>query len=628
VSNDRLITGLCCTLAVRAHVWAVPEGRPAGVLDFGAPSDWVVRGNSVLTDTPSGGPPEAPAEVRLRRWPLPGESATELGTVDWKPLGASARYFSPDGASWLYAKASTLYARALPLAAGAADRPVGSQSTRIVEISPDRARADALLTSDAAAELRLAGALRRWTLVAGEKARVEDVPRPTTAAHPVEPDASDRWLVDGTMTDNRVLVWKRGAWPAARPLELRRSGTWTVTAWTTHPSGDRLVASTAGATNLTFWPLGKPYPTIVDGYAHSVRPLAFSPDSRWLATSWEGRLLRLWPISPDTSTPPLPLGVSEANQWWGFAFDPGGRHLFAVGNWGRTWIVPLSGEPARRLHGFPEDTVLQAAGISPSGRYVATAVGWGRAEKMLRVFDLETGDVRVFDLPQPKAPGGSSKPAWAGFEGGILSLGFAGESTLYTSGHGGVRRWDLTSGKQETVIEIPPDQTADMRIQPEKGLAVTLQGHLGRPDECAPVVAHDLATRSSWPLPAFGSCVQWFDLDASGGVLATGDKDGIVRVGRLSASEPHLLVGHKGVIDRVAISPDLRLVASTGGDNTLRVWPMPDLDKPPLHTLPRAELVAKLKSLTNLRAVRDPKSATDWTIETGPFPGWKNVPTW
>ena len=89
-----------------------------------------------------------------------------------------------------------------------------------------------------------------------------------------------------------------------------------------------------------------------------------------------------------------------------------------------------------------------------------------------------------------------------------------------------------------------------------------------------------------------------------------------------------MLAGHTGAIDRVAISPDLRWVASTGEDNTLRLWPMPDLSKPPLHTLPHDELVAKLKSLTNLRAVRDPTSATGWKIELGPFPGWKHVPTW
>jgi hypothetical protein len=37
---------------------------------------------------------------------------------------------------------------------------------------------------------------------------------------------------------------------------------------------------------------------------------------------------------------------------------------------------------------------------------------------------------------------------------------------------------------------------------------------------------------------------------------------------------------------------------------------MPDLSKPPLHTLPRAELIAKLKTLTNLRVVRDEEFAT------------------
>jgi serine/threonine protein kinase len=39
-------------------------------------------------------------------------------------------------------------------------------------------------------------------------------------------------------------------------------------------------------------------------------------------------------------------------------------------------------------------------------------------------------------------------------------------------------------------------------------------------------------------------------------------------------------------------------------------------------------VVSELLEGENLRAVRDPKSATGWTIELGPFPGWKSVPTW
>jgi WD40 repeat protein len=111
-------------------------------------------------------------------------------------------------------------------------------------------------------------------------------------------------------------------------------------------------------------------------------------------------------------------------------------------------------------------------------------------------------------------------------------------------------------------------------------------------------------------------------------VAAIGSFDGTVRVARLSGGDPHLLLGHKGAVDRIAISPDLRWVATSGEVNTLRLWPMPDLSKPPLHTLPLEELLGKLRSLTNLRVVADPSAASGWKVEVGPFPGWKNVPTW
>jgi WD40 repeat protein len=100
-----------------------------------------------------------------------------------------------------------------------------------------------------------------------------------------------------------------------------------------------------------------------------------------------------------------------------------------------------------------------------------------------------------------------------------------------------------------------------------------------------------------------------------------------VRVGLATGEEPHLLLGHSGSVSAVAISPDGKWVASASGAEIF-LWPMPDLSKTPLHTLPHDELIAKLGSLTNLRAVRDETSDTGWTIEIGPFPGWREVPTW
>jgi WD40 repeat protein len=117
-------------------------------------------------------------------------------------------------------------------------------------------------------------------------------------------------------------------------------------------------------------------------------------------------------------------------------------------------------------------------------------------------------------------------------------------------------------------------------------------------------------------------------IDRTGEIIATGSIDGVIRVGPASGDEPHLLIGHTGWVPAVAISPAGDWIASGGNDTTMRLWPMPDLTKPPVHTLPLPELLAKLKSQTNLRVVADAAAPGGYRTEPGPFPGWAVVPEW
>ncbi len=72
------------------------------------------------------------------------------------------------------------------------------------------------------------------------------------------------------------------------------------------------------------------------------------------------------------------------------------------------------------------------------------------------------------------------------------------------------------------------------------------------------------------------------------------------------------------------IWPECRWIASN--INNRHLWPMLDVSNSPLDTLPHDELLAKLKSLTNLRVLPRPESDTGWRIEIGPFPDCTDVP--
>jgi WD40 repeat protein len=311
---------------------------------------------------------------------------------------------------------------------------------------------------------------------------------------------------------------------------------------------------------------------------------------------------------------------------FGMAFDPRGRYLIVTTYPGdNTWIVPLDGSPPRRLSEDSSGTHLTDFAFSPTGRYVARAVDYGSG-KTLRVWDVDAGVLRVLDVPvrQPVSRGTPRLPA--GSEGTIASLAFIDDSTLYTAGDGGIYRWNLETGAHALVKDSVPAAAMSMTMSDDRRVAFTQRWSSVSTTECAPLEKLDLATGVSTPLPAFGDCP---GLPAvAGPLLASATREGIlvVRASRVSAREAHLLPG-QFANPTLAISPDLKWVVSASQDNTLRLWPMPNLDQPPLHTLPRGASIAHLRSLTNLRAVRDEKSSTGWSIELGPFPGWKNIPS-
>jgi WD40 repeat protein len=619
-SDELLVTGHRNDGRVRA--WAIPDGRLLRTIDFGGPAGWWVYGETLFA-----APREDDAETghvisHLLSWRLPDGEREALGSVDRTALGGTLIGFDRDGRGVFYGKGNEIFYRPLRGGEGVPDRLVGFHDNEATW-GPPPTEPGRLWTRDA-----VTGEMRHWDLTRGEPSLTAVIPALAGAPEGCLPDPSGRWLTewwDITPRGRQARVWDREAWPEARPLTLRRSGSWYGAGSAFQPAGDWLVVSTHAFTDLTFWPLRGAWPQVVDGYSGLFRPLAFSPDGRWLATSWPDKSLRLWPLpdrgSSDVKVFEFPDEVDPAETlWYSIASDPRGRYLFVVGNQDNSWLVPLDGSLPRKLESFSNETLLRGAAVSPSGRQVATAFFFGGGPKTLKVWDVETGELRLFDLPE----GSSSK---TGYERGISRLAFAGESTLYTAGDGGVRRWHLENGEHELVLGVESGRRVGFALGAGGRKALVWETDFAFRVRM-PVRILDLATAEARALPAFGHVSEAVALDSSGKVAVTGDDEGIIRVGYVTSREPHVLVGHEGPIDKVAISPDLRWVASTGEDNTLRLWPMPDLDKPPLHTLPHDELIAKLKSLTNLRAVPDETSSTGWKIEVGPFPGWAEVPEW
>ncbi|TKK84482.1 hypothetical protein FDA94_29530 [Herbidospora galbida] len=246
---------------------------------------------------------------------------------------------------------------------------------------------------------------------------------------------------------------------------------------------------------------------------------------------------------------------------------------------------------ARRLTGH--DAPVHGVAFHPRGHLLATA------DRAVRLWDPVTRDQIGDPLPGGPVvafhPGGHLLAAacadhtvrlWdpdtrrsfgdplAGHTGPVTSVAFhpSGDVIATASADGTVRTWDTVMGRQ---------------LSEQPGTRVVFAGDdlvVGATAACGHLVATALPggavrlenrrTGAARELTGHTSDVRAVAFDATGDLLATGGGDRTVKIwDTASGAELSLFTGHTSAVNGAAFHPDGHLLATTSDDCTTRLWP-------------------------------------------------------
>jgi WD40 repeat protein len=602
----------------RVDVWSLSAGRVVRSFLLDGGSEIRIREGQLYILSES-----APQGVEgvVRRWRFGATQPERVGS--WRIEAAVSLELDSSGKRLLYARRGGVYSRPLrdPPAEASEERLLGEHANDVVGVFADPLR-PRLASGDGQGEVRV------WSLENGVREALRALSARGRVGRVVFDPTGERIAVVYRDPFTSYHLWELEGPEGAEPLVLqRRQPATRVDGAAFTPDGSWFAThqGVLGKT-LNFFPLAHRYPTVLRFTGSHGPWMEFTPDGGSLLLGVRGRGFEaLELVSGRRHT------LREAPDVRGpLAIDPNGRSFLSnVG--GRAFLASTVDGSPRRLTAASEANVSIVTGFafSRDGKRAAWVVlAADRKEDLgIQVLEVESGQVETLPASRGEAHG--------------MTLAFARDGALYScltdaGGERSVFRWNPQTGRRVEVIKLRRDFdfaaiTGDGRFL----IAVEcLSGDCGKDtygnvSTRSVVWRFDLELGESKVLVSHGDRVAAVSVDSERRLLVTGSYDGAVRVGPLSGETPQVMFGHENAISMLALDPKGRWLASSAFNEPLvRLWPMPDLSQPPLTSLPLGALLAQLRSLTNLRVVRDDSSPTGYRLEVGPFPGWARMPQW